>query len=378
MGLFSILGRLALDTSAFEAGIKRADSATTGFANKLSGDIKSKLAGAFSVGAVAAWAKSTADWAGNVVDLADAYDLTTEQIQKMQEAASRGGADVNALIQSTVKIGEARARALKGDPEALSAFSRLGVTLADLNDRNQTNYDLQVKVGTASDQSARSFDDQQAMVELLGSKSVRLTGALRELASLGPINIVPDAQVRALDELGNKAEAVYQSIVRANAEASANVFGKGQDVFEAYFQAANQFGVGFRNAEGKGFKQRMKLAFDYAETAIRDVMNPQKSKTGQSPTLPNGPLFGSDNPLFSMLGRDSGEMFGPSAPIKEKKDAAARSRFDRPDTGNLARIGGLYFGADYNARLYDLTQKIERHVARSADANVTTADALKE
>jgi hypothetical protein len=104
----------------------------------------------------------------------------------------------------------------------------------------------------------------------------------------------------------------------------------------------------------------------------REMMAAKWSKSGQ--------LFGSDNPLFSMEGRDTGEMFGPDpgrgGPGKVAKTKG--SRFDRPDTGNLSRIGGLYFGADYNLRLMTLQQETKRLTERIAVSNEAIAQSVKE
>jgi hypothetical protein len=57
---------------------------------------------------------------------------------------------------------------------------------------------------------------------------------------------------------------------------------------------------------------------------------------------------------------------------------AARSRMNRPDTGNLSRIGGLYFGADYNLRLMTLQQETKRFAERTAIATEKSAEKLSE
>jgi hypothetical protein len=51
---------------------------------------------------------------------------------------------------------------------------------------------------------------------------------------------------------------------------------------------------------------------------------------------------------------------------------------NRPDTGSLARIGGLYFGADYNLRLMTLQQETNRLTERIAVSNEAIAQSVKE
>ena len=109
--------RLKVDGSgvfpAFATLEKKAGQlATSGF-----GRLKTAIAGAFSVGAVAAYSKSTLDWAGHLTDVATRLGVSTEYIQEMEFALKQSGASMDDLVSFTEKLNRARAAALVGGPK---------------------------------------------------------------------------------------------------------------------------------------------------------------------------------------------------------------------------------------------------------------------
>lgn len=81
------------------------------------GRLKAAIAGAFSVGAVAAYSKSTLDWAGHLTDVATRLGVSTEYIQEMEFALKQSGASMDDLVAFTEKLNRARAAALSGGPK---------------------------------------------------------------------------------------------------------------------------------------------------------------------------------------------------------------------------------------------------------------------
>ena len=364
MALFSLLGKLGLDASSFNAGLKETTKRTQSWASGMKG----QLAAAFSVGAVIAWAKATAGAADTIMNLADAYDVTTDKIQLMQEAAARNGVQAEQLLTATVKIGEARKRALEGDEKAASAFSRMGITMERLNDKSVDNYDLMTDIGKASEGSNRNFQHQADLVDLIGAKGVRLVAAIRQLEGLN-INLVSKEQLETVDALGDKYGEVIESIKRANLSLFGELFGRGQKLLEGQIQSHIQFWTEL----SKGGTQSALRGLRAAEEGIRSAyvdgvrdsapLREYPTAQGDQDKMPAG---------YTREGRSTGESFDvPVAPI-------ARTRFDRPSTGDLARIGGLYFGADYNTMLLQSQQKQINFLSKIADSTASTVEVLRD
>lgn len=205
MALFSLRAALGLDSSSFEAGLKRTQSMATGWASTF----KSTIAGAFTAGAVVAWSKTILDHAGKIVDLADAYKLTTEQVQVAMQAAAENGVAEEQLMQITAKLGEQRQKALEGDEKAIGVFARMGISLERLRTAEVNNFTLLKEVGTANAIRSDELQNQADMMDLLGSKSAKAAEAIRQLSNVSPISIISDDDLRKLDQAGDKMSQIW-------------------------------------------------------------------------------------------------------------------------------------------------------------------------
>ena len=70
MGIMNWLIRIGLDATQVESGLIKARSAGQRFARDFKNEVSGTLAGAFTVGAVAAFAKSVVNMADEIGDLA--------------------------------------------------------------------------------------------------------------------------------------------------------------------------------------------------------------------------------------------------------------------------------------------------------------------
>lgn len=210
MALFEMIGKLGLNTAEFQTGMKQAESTASAASTK----IKGFLAGAFTATAVIAFAKHIASLADNILNLADAFDTTTDQIQIMQEAAARNGVQAEQLLQSTVKLAQARQKAIEGDKNAIAAFNRLGISIESVTDANKSNYDLMIEVASAFANSNRTFADQAAVMDILGGKSIRLMGAIKSLKELGGLNVISKEELQRIDAAADAIENAGRAIQR--------------------------------------------------------------------------------------------------------------------------------------------------------------------
>jgi hypothetical protein len=380
MGLFSIMGRLGLDTSDFQAGIKRAESATTGFANKLSGDIRGKIAGAFTVAAVAAWSKSVSDHYGKVADLADAYRITTEQVQKMQAAEMLNGQEMGSLANVMTKLQEARQKAVAGDEKMIGVYKRMGLSLNDLKSDSVDAYSVLEKVGSALSSRPDSSQAQADFLDLAGTKAAKLLKAVQDINNEPPVTIIKDAQVRAISDAGDRLDVILANLRAISAISFINVTNAMDDIAGV---AGDIWGIitnpsswtsGGENSlsilkkivenrialnkairEGPGpepvLTDRQRWGSEWADIHTkgwrqveREMMAAKWSKSGQ--------LFGSDNPLFSMEGRDTGEMFGPMLlpGMLKQKATSNMPEFRSNAAGALQSMGGYWFGAEDSSK----------------------------
>lgn len=343
MTFFNLIAKLGLDSSSFDAGMKRAESS----ASKLGGVLKSRLAGAFSIGAAVAITKQALNDAGRIVDLADAYNMTTKQVQILMEAAAENGVELENLTQITVKLLEARQRAMKGDEGAINAFARMGVSVKRLNDEQLSNFDLLKEIGSASSARNDSLQSQADLLELVGNKSAKAAEAIRQLHNTEPLIIVPDDQLRKLDKIGDKFTQIWntaKSLGMILVVQSVEDVGKTWDSFDEMMSKA--FGIKPMSAS-----RRPEDNTDYA-------------------ALNAGGYQASVDAIEA--NRDVEKRKGS----KIERMRSEKSKFSRAEGGSLAGMGGLFLGADYSLRLMDV-QKKQADILTKIEANTSkTATAL--
>lgn len=351
MGLFSMIGRLALDTTDFQAGVKRAESSASGMAKKVASDVKGMLTGAFTLGAITSFTKLVINAGDRIGDLAEQYHLTNEEVQRLEILAGKTGVKFEKFGESFIKFADIRQKAIDGDAKSLTLLNRYGVSQGDVVNKSKSNLDLLTQISDAYSEVSGSSQAQADALDIAGAKGQKVLSTLTQIKELGPVKLISDADIEAMGQFADSLDEIKRQAQVAAAPALGfwgRVLKRGNEM------------VSGGNETFALTRATLQELFDTGPTSTA-ALTPEDIAAGReamSPYLPSS--------------------VAETVAKKQQADTARRSQFSRPDTGNLARIGGLYFGADYNARLIDLTAKIERHASRSADANVTTAEALKE
>jgi hypothetical protein len=356
MGLFSIMGRLGLDTSDFQAGVKRAESASTGMARKVASDVKGMIAGAFTLGAITSFTKSVINAGDRIGDLAEQYHLTNEEVQRLEILAGRTGVKFEKFGEAFIKFAELRQKAIDGDAKSLALINRYGVSQNDVANRSKTNLQLVTQISDAYSEVSGSSQAQADALDIAGAKGQKVLSTLTQIKNLGPVKLISDADIEALGQFNDALDEVKRQAQVAAAPALGfwgQVLKRGNEL------SASGANLSFQTAffeELMGWNPNTSLTGNEKTGAItpQDIAAAREAMT---PYVP-GNVPGSDSAASTR--------------------ATARSRFDRPDTGNLARIGGLYFGADYNLRLMTLQQETKRLTERIAVSNEAIAESVKE
>lgn len=351
MGLFSIMGRLGLDTSDFQAGAKRVESATTGMARKVSSEVKGMIAGAFTVGAITSFTKSVINAGDRIGDLAEQYHLTNEEVQRLEILAGRTGVKFEKFGEAFIKFAELRQKAIDGDAKSLALINRYGVSQNDVANRSKTNLQLVTQISDAYSEVSGSSQAQADALDIAGSKGQKVLSTLTQIKNLGPVKLISDEDIAALGQFADALDEVQRQA-----------------------QVATAPTLGFW---GRVLKRGNEMVSSGSETfaltraTIAELFDEGPNKTAAL------------TPQEIAAARESLSPYVPNSAAatvaaKDNTEAAGRSRFTRPDTGNLARIGGLYFGADYNMRLMTLQQETKRLTERIAVSNEAIAQSVKE
>lgn len=341
MGMFSFIGRLMLDTSDFQAGAKRVESTATGMARKVSSDVKGMIAGAFTVGAITSFTKSVINAGDRIGDLAEQYHLTNEEVQRLEILAGKTGVKFEKFGESFIKFADIRQKAIDGDAKSLAMLNRYGVSQGDVVNKSKTNLDLLTQISDAYSEVSDSSQAQADALDIAGAKGQKVLSTLTQIKNLGPVKLISDEDITALGEFNDALDEVLrqsqvaaapalgfwgQVMKRAN-ELKAD--GSGQSFSIAFFE--EMFGWNPNTSLRGGERTGAITAADLA--AAREKMTPYGVNS----------LFGSDNPNFTREGRDSGEMFGPSSPLRKKE--TKQEEFKSNAASALQNMGGYWFGA---------------------------------
>lgn len=219
MGIFSMFVRLGLDSAAFESGIKRSQSAIVGLGRSALSSVKGQLAAAFSAGAVTAFAHSVVEAADRIGDLSDQMGLSVEDVQKLDIAAKRSGLNIEKMGQSFLRVGEYRKKAGEGDAEAVEQLGRMGVTMADIQNRSLSNKDIAEKIFNWYLKTNRTAKDQADIAEVVGLKAEKLVAAFKELHDLGPVKLMSEDDIAAISKFKDASDDLKRNMQVAAAPA---------------------------------------------------------------------------------------------------------------------------------------------------------------
>lgn len=205
-----MLVKLGLDSSQFEMGIKRAQSAGDKFGSSLKSSITSKIGGALSIAAVTGFAHSVSKAADDISDLSEQLNVSTDNVQRLQILAGETGVAFEKFSSVLSKVEEARIKATAGDADSIKTFKALGLSIEDLRNPQISNLDLSIKIAEAYKESGRSAETTAALIELYGIK-LKIAGAsLAEFQSISDRGLISE---KAIIDLA-KANALLEESQR--------------------------------------------------------------------------------------------------------------------------------------------------------------------
>lgn len=127
MGLLSIIGRLDLNGAGFQQTLKSSERA----ADKFAGSVRNKLAGlgagVFGINALKQMGMAAIENGKEISDLAKKFNLTTDQVQLLQQEAEKTGKPFNDLVKNADEL-EATLKRIEGGDVIFSEQSVRNLT----------------------------------------------------------------------------------------------------------------------------------------------------------------------------------------------------------------------------------------------------------
>lgn len=179
---------------------------------------------AFGAAAIVGYAKRTLDWADNLDALSQRLQISTRDLQVLDVVAKRSNLSLDTIATSFRHLTLAQARASGGKGEQFEAFTRLGVSLADI--RSSRPIELWTQIGSAIERGGQSAQTLNNAVALLGKTADQVLPAMKEKLSevakemerrgmLVSENMVASLAKykQLLEETGTTANAVFAPIL---------------------------------------------------------------------------------------------------------------------------------------------------------------------
>jgi len=261
MALFSLIAKLGLDKTGFDAGIKAAATTSQRFGSAL----KSQFAAAFGTAAIVAYTKSLVEYASQVKDASTRTGASTEALQTLGYAAKQTGSDFEAVVRSFKDLSKARQEAL-ADPRSKAAqvFRAMGIDGEKL--KNLKLEDLFREIGRSFQTNDFGASELAMVTELLGKAGAELLPAMKE--GLGELEqaardagvVLGDELIGPLEQLGDEFETLTGQLRGPFAEALVFVLKLANDLLSKLktgFETLTNFAEGFKEGFGEAQQSRI-------------------------------------------------------------------------------------------------------------------------
>lgn len=350
---------LSAETTAFEAGMKRAQKTAQSSAANINKALKENLnvgkvversvigfVTALTLGAAIRAGKAALDYAGHLGELADTLGLTTKDLQEFSYAAGQVGISQEELQVGIQKLTVSMGQAELGAKKQTAAFKAIGLSVDDIKgkDAGEVFRLIAEKLEKVTDRSQRAAIE----VALFGKAGAKLDnllsgsqGRLDELsAAAQKLGVVlSDEQIQRADQTADKLEALQTvlkaqlaGIVADNADSIlslANALGvlagaigdslRGWRILKAEFSEPIDWNVGVIGSMNRG-AQRLRLSDFYASghnlpLGVDSLGRPK-------------PTGGTDLPAFLAPGGGKGKKDHSAEELERKRLDALRKAYD--------------------------------------------------
>lgn len=336
MGFWSIIGRVGIDTSDLETGLKRSESMVTGWGNRIAGITKKKLAAAFGAAAIYKLTEDSIKAGAAIADTASKYDMSTKAIQELGYAAKMSGSSLEEWLPIFRKIELARKAALT-DPEGKQAQDFAGVfkiTAQDL--KTSSGLDLFLKMTDQIKESRGAMNDLSAATDIFGKGALDSFVAARDgirdlMTEADKYAVISDEIIKkqkALDDIETRRKAARAKALAEPLTMVGSIINFSQNL--GSILAAGAAAQLKAHAEGKGIVGGIVEMFRAEKSAFQDIRNAEADPSKYS---------GSEMRDWKEVKEpiDYSEGVTPKAP-----DAPIRSNFKRAyEADSLVKIGAF-------------------------------------
>lgn len=280
MALFSLIAKLGLDKSGFDAGLKQAGASANQFGSTLS----NKLASAFSISALAVYTRHLVEYASKVKDASLQTGASTDAIETLGHAAKLTGADFDRVTHALGELSKHRQEALD-DPGHRSAevFRALGIDAQKLRDLKLE--DLFREIARAFQSTDFGASSLAMLQQVLGKHATELmplfVEGIDELEQQARDTgvVLGESLIEPLDEIGDQIDEITGQLRGPFAEALVGTL-KVANEFVRLLNVGLKEIVGEIYAFQKGFRKAPEGDEGGMPTWLQFILGIKKLRTG--------------------------------------------------------------------------------------------------
>lgn len=207
------LQKVASAVTAQKSALDGAKSSTTSMLSAVA-PLTTALAGAFTVGKVAAFAREVVDLGGHLTDMRDKTGISVEGLQQLEAAAKLSG---NTLDQVTGAVSQMQNRLASGDTSAVGAVQELGLSLSALRSQAPDEQFRAIARGIADIQDPA--ERTRVAMDLFGRSGADLLPTLvSDIDAVANATTVMSTETaEALDRAGDAWDTFIQQVKVAGA-----------------------------------------------------------------------------------------------------------------------------------------------------------------
>jgi hypothetical protein len=357
MALFNLLGKLGLDATGFNAGLKKAESGADKLAHKLKHELRSEFAKLFAVEKIYQAVEALKQFAEQTEQLSDKLGVSITKAEQLLAVAAKFGIPVDKLGSAIDRLGESRRKALEeGDPKALAAFAHFGIDLNATNKKGITDEMVAEQLGKAMKGRTMNPDDRAAFADIVG---IRGKGLMAAFTHLGDTTLKPASE--------ENVETVV-SFLHGLTEFSTQLKAFGIDFLGPLIRKGQQSENDNRPVEQRIAERFAKFGFNpmmgFTAIAMEAIKSAQQSSAEIKSEMDN--LKGTEG-----ASSDAGDQLYYQKMKENKLRAAKMDAFSGIPGSGYANQGGFFFGAD--AALRSVPQQ-QLEVQRSMDERLANIE----
>jgi len=200
MNILTLMAKATLDGRQFKAGVKELEHAADHFAKDNLKYVKRAIIEAFSIGAIVEFTRHVIESAERVNHLSEQFDVSTDEVQKVDFAAKKVGLTFEDWANALIKIGKARKEA-GTNQDIRSVFERFGQGWDRVNDSAITNEQILKDILRNYSEMEKTSRTRAEFDELAGRKAERLLAMYERMNELPPTMMSKDDLDRVKEAL---------------------------------------------------------------------------------------------------------------------------------------------------------------------------------